>query len=302
MLISLKNLTKRYRNLLALEGITLEVEEGTIGLLGPNGAGKSTLIKTMLGLLNFQEGAGKIMDWDIQRENQFIRQNVGYMPENDAYFPHMDGVQLVSYCGRLGGLSSRDSLSRAHEVLDYLGMGEERYRLVETYSTGMKQKIKLAQAIVHDPKMVFLDEPTNGLDPAGREEMLTLARDLWERAGISVILSSHVLPDVERVCKNVIILVDGKVRAVDSLKNLKTLQDEAYRIQIKGDLEGFIEVLKKKKLRVDRISSQEIQIYQKDMTSTLDFFKLAKAQNVQVRKFQKLENTLEEIFLKTVGA
>ena len=174
MIVRLDNISVSYGDLLALDGVSLSVEGGAVGLLGPNGAGKTTLIKTLLGFLKPSTGGGEVLGMDIETRQLDIRQKVGYMPEGDCYIPGMNAVSFVSYAGQLCGMPRKDAIQRSHEVLQYVGMDEERYRMLETYSAGMKQRIKLAQALIHDPKLLFLDEPTTGMDPIGRQEMLDL--------------------------------------------------------------------------------------------------------------------------------
>ncbi len=178
MILQLENVTKRYGRFEALAGLTVDVRPGTIGLLGPNGAGKSTLIKAMLGLVKLSGGRARVLGLDVGRQAREIRERVGYMPEDDCTIPGLKGVEAVALAGELAGLPALTALRRSHEILDYVLLGEERYREVENYSTGMRQKVKLAQALIHAPQMLFLDEPTSGLDPAGRERMLRLIRSL----------------------------------------------------------------------------------------------------------------------------
>src|SRR5947208_2378773 len=198
--VTLEDVTVRYGKQAALRGVTTTFEPGAVGLLGPNGAGKSTMIKALLGFLVPERGRMRVLGLDVAEAPLDIRARVGYMPESDAHIPGMNAVSFVAYCGELAGLPRVDAMQRAHEVLFYVGLGEARYRNVETYSTGMKQRIKLAQALVHDPDLLFLDEPTNGMDPKGRDEMLELVRDLAHNKGVNLILSSHLLPDVEYTC------------------------------------------------------------------------------------------------------
>ncbi|HMF36811.1 MAG TPA: ABC transporter ATP-binding protein, partial [Isosphaeraceae bacterium] len=172
MLIELDGVTKTYGKVTALRGLSVTLPEGSIGLLGPNGAGKTTMIRSLLGLIAMDAGSGRVLGMDIRTSRMDIRQSVGFVPEDECLFPAVMGVQFVAYAGELVGMQSRDALQRAHEVLDYVGLGEARYRRVESYSTGMKQRLKIASAIVHDPRLLILDEPTNGMDPAGREEIL----------------------------------------------------------------------------------------------------------------------------------
>src|SRR5262245_55745090 len=178
MLLQLQNVTKTYGPVTALRNLSVSVPVGAVGLLGPNGAGKTTMIRTLLGLIAIDAGEGQVLGMDIRSRRLDIRQAAGFMPEDECLFPAVAGVDFVAYAGELTGMPPKDGMQRAHEVLDYVGLGEARYRPVESYSTGMKQRLKLAAAVVHDPRLLILDEPTNGMDPAGREEILDLARDL----------------------------------------------------------------------------------------------------------------------------
>src|SRR5437868_7782914 len=208
---TISNLTVKYGSKIAVEDLTVEIPEGCVGLLGPNGAGKTTLIKTLLGFIQPAAGRGQVLDMDVGTQGLRIRQQIGLMPEIDCHIPGMNAVTFVAYAGELAGMPAKDAMRRAHETLEYCGLGEARYRNVETYSTGMKQRIKLAQALVHGPKLLFLDEPTNGLDPAGRDEMLDLIRDISHAKGVNVVVSSHLLPDIERTCDQVIVMRSGKI-------------------------------------------------------------------------------------------
>src|SRR5256712_13495094 len=198
--VTLDHVTVAYGRSQVLQDVTASFAAGAVGLLGPNGAGKSTMLKALLGFVVPNRGRMRVLGHDVATAALEIRARVGYMPETDAHIPGMNAVSFVAYCGELAGLPRVDAMQRAHEVLFYVGLGEARYRNVETYSTGMKQRIKLAQALVHDPDLLFLDEPTNGMDPRGRDEMLELVRDLAHNKGVNLIVSSHLLPDVEYTC------------------------------------------------------------------------------------------------------
>jgi len=216
-----RSLTKRFGNVVALNEVDLRVTPGRIGLLGPNGAGKTTLIKCLLQLETMTGGTARLLGRPIDSEGREARTRVGYAPETDCHIPGMAGCEYVTYCAELSGLPFADARQRAHEMLDFVGMGQERYRMIDTYSTGMRQRIKLAQAIVHDPEVIFLDEPTNGLDPKGQEQMLQLIHLLGTRHGMSVVFSSHLLHEVERVCDQIIIIGKGRVLVHDSLETLR---------------------------------------------------------------------------------
>lgn len=225
-------LSKVFGQQRALDGVTLKVERGAIGLLGPNGAGKTTFMKCLLQLQPITSGSAKLLGREVGREGREIRKRVGYGPEQNCHIPGMAGCEYVTYCAQLSGLPFQAARQRAHEMLDFVGMGQERYRKIETYSTGLKQRAKLAQAIVHDPEIVFLDEPTNGLDPKGQAQILELVGSLWKTYGITVVLSSHLLQDVERVCQQIIIIARGRVLVHDTLENLKARKRGAAEVVV----------------------------------------------------------------------
>jgi ABC-2 type transport system ATP-binding protein len=218
MSIEVKDLSFRYGKVVALDGVSARLGEGAVGLLGPNGAGKSTLIRILLGFLVPERGEGKVLDFDIRRDRAMIRRSVGYMPESDCFVAGMDAVTFTSYFGELSGMPRQEAMKRAHEVLFYVGLGEARYRLLDTYSAGMKQRLKLAQALVHDPKVVILDEPTVGLDPAQIVEIRSLIKSL--RGEHTVILSTHILAEVTQTCDGVVIINEGRLMASGSLEEL----------------------------------------------------------------------------------
>src|ERR1043166_9672928 len=233
--VALDGVTVIYGRNQALKDVTARFAKGAVGLLGPNGAGKSTMLKALLGFVKPDHGRMTVLDMNVAEAPLAIRARIGYMPESDAHIPGMNAVTFVAYCGQLAGLPPVDAMQRAHEVLQYVGLGEARYRNVETYSTGMKQRIKLAQALVHDPDLLFLDEPTNGMDPKGRDEMLELVRDLAHNKGLNVILSSHLLPDVEYTCEHVIVLDKGAVATQGRIEGLKGPGGSLVELRVKGE-------------------------------------------------------------------
>ncbi len=244
MQVRVHALTRRYEGVTALDDVTLSVPPGRTALLGPNGAGKSTLLKILLGLTRASSGHVEVLGVDPARDPLAVRSRVGYMPEDDAHLPGMSAVELCTYGAELAGLPPREAMERAHAALFYVGLDDKRYLPVEGYSTGLKQRAKLAAAIVHDPDLLFLDEPTNGLDPASREEMLQLVADLKTRRGCDVVLSTHILRDVERVCDHVLVLGQGRLVADAPLKELMGQDDGRYVVRIKGDPDAFVERLK----------------------------------------------------------
>src|ERR1041384_7707887 len=231
--VELQHVTVRYGARTALKDVSAAFPTGAVGLLGPNGAGKSTMIRSLLGFVPPTEGQMSVLGLDVAKSPLAIRSRVGYMQETDGHIPGMNAVSFVAFCGELAGLPRADAMQRAHEVLFYVGLGEARYRNVETYSTGMKQRIKLAQALVHDPDLLFLDEPTNGMDPKGRDEMLELVRDLAHNKGMHLILSSHLLPDVEYTCDSVVVMDKGAVVAAGPIDALKQPRGKIYELRVK---------------------------------------------------------------------
>ncbi len=239
-LVEFRDLTVSYGSLVALSGVTGAFPPGPTGLLGPNGAGKTTLLKTLLGFLRPDAGRLVAFGLDPATSPLEVRRRIGYMPEVDCHIPSMTAAAFVAFAGELSGMPRDEAISRSHEVLYYVGLGEARYRAVDTYSTGMKQRAKLAQALVHDPDLLLLDEPTNGLDPQGREEMLALIQDISRRRQMSLILCSHLLRDVEQVCENVIVFNQGKVAARGPIAALTGPRRSVYDVRLKGDAAGFL--------------------------------------------------------------
>ena len=298
----LEHVGVRYGAQWALSDVSAAFPAGAVGLLGPNGAGKSTMLKSLLGLLTPDSGRIHVLDLDVARQPLEIRARVGYMPETDAHIPGMTAVSFVAYCAELSGLPAADAMQRAHEVLYYVGLGEARYRNVETYSTGMKQRIKLAQALVHDPDLLFLDEPTNGMDPKGRDEMLELVRDLGHNKGVSLILSSHLLPDVEFTCDYVVVMDKGQVATQGPINELKGPTGRVYELRIKGDLRGFLDVLATAGMESHATDEDVMRVFVPaavgDHTA---IFKAAAQFGVQVRHLRPSVPTLEDVFAKAIG-
>ena len=236
-LIRLEKLKRLYGAHLAFEADEVVLQPGVVGLLGPNGAGKSTLLNMLMGLLAPSAGRAWMLGYDAARESRKVRSRVGYMPENDSFVAGLSVLQFVSLAAELCGQKAVDARRRAHEVLSLLGLEEARYRLIEEQPTGIRQRAKLAQALINDPDLVILDEPTNGLDPAGRSAMLELISRLHREQGKSILLSSHLLGDVERVCDSVVILDRGRVLAHGEVSELTSSRVNSYRIQVTGSVE-----------------------------------------------------------------
>jgi ABC-2 type transport system ATP-binding protein len=300
---SIENLTVRYRSFTALNDFSCTVTEGCTGLLGPNGAGKTTLIKTLLGFVKPESGRGQILGHDIATDGLRIRQLVGFMPEQDCHIPGMTAVQFVAYAGELAGMPADQALRRSHEVLEYCGLGEARYRNVETYSTGMKQRIKLAQAIVHGPSLLLLDEPTNGLDPAGREEMLELVRSITHGKGVSVIVSSHILPDIERVCDRILVVMKGQLRASGAIADLKKLEGQPVDVELREASDVFVNQAQLAGLKILFIERNVYRFQGSGLPSEVQslLFKIARESNLQIRGFRIAERSLEDAFLDVLG-
>jgi ABC-2 type transport system ATP-binding protein len=298
-LLSLDRITKDYRSLRALDEVSLALEPGVIGLLGPNGAGKSTLIKVLMGLVRLSSGSGEVLGYQLGREVRAIRARVGYMPEDDCYIAGLSGVEMVGFAARLSGLPAIEALRRAHEILDFCGLEEERYRPVETYSTGMRQKLKFAQAIVHDPPFLILDEPTAGLDPEEREAMLGRVRLLAARMGKSVLLSTHILPDVQAICDSVVILAKGQVRIVDSLERLCRPTSPSYRVRVLGQPGALLERIRREGHEVHQEPDGTLDVTATDglVRSLWDW---AREAGVGIRGLVPARNSLEQIFLDAV--
>ncbi len=300
MLFQLTNITKTYGKITALKDLTVAVESGAVGLLGPNGAGKTTLIRTLLGLINIDAGAGQVLGMDIRGQKLDVRQAVGFAPEDECLFPAVEGVDFVAYAGELGGMSRTDALQRAHEVLDYVGLGEARYRRVESYSTGMKQRLKLASAIVHDPKLLILDEPTNGMDPDGRRDILELSRDLAHNKGMSILFSSHLLPDVEAVCDHVVVLGHGQLLAQGRIQEMKQVHHRYFEVRLKDDPARFVQHLHA--LGCSAQPRDDLLLVQLPVGQTQALlWQTAAATGGQIRFLRPQRSTLEEVFLKAVS-
>ncbi|HEX3702501.1 MAG TPA: ABC transporter ATP-binding protein [Vicinamibacterales bacterium] len=302
--VTLDRVTVAYGANTALRDVTTVFAAGAVGLLGPNGAGKSTMIKSLLGFVAPTTGRMRVLGLDVAASPLEIRARIGYMPENDAHIPGMNAVSFVAYCGELAGLPRVDAMQRAHEVLFYVGLGEARYRNVETYSTGMKQRIKLAQALVHDPDLLFLDEPTNGMDPRGRDEMLELVRDLAHNKGVNLILSSHLLPDVEYTCDSVVVMDKGRIAAQGGIAALKQPRGRVFELRVKApaaDLEPFFERLRAAGLDCHATDEDVMRVFVPGEGGAQQLFAMAAADHVQVRHLRPSVPTLEDVFAHAVG-
>ncbi len=299
-IIELKNITFSYGSLKAVDDVTLEIGKGIYGLLGPNGAGKTTLMKVILGFLTPSSGKGTVLEHDITHSHLEVKKKIGYMPETDCLIPGMDAVTLTAYLGELSGMPRQEAMKRAHEVLYYVGLEESRYRKVETYSSGMKQRMKLAAALVHDPELLFLDEPTSGMDPQARKDMLELINDIAAKGTMNVIISSHILADVEATCGYVLIMNKGKI--VSQQEMASALHGEAVNIiemKLTGDIDAFKEKLSGPRMELDEKGIYRVHL-PKDYPSR-SLFKMAYETKVQIRHFRKSQVTLEDTFVTAIG-
>jgi ABC-2 type transport system ATP-binding protein len=299
--VRIDNLTVLFGRQPALRDCSAVFPPGAVGLLGPNGAGKSTLLKALLGFVKPDRGRMSVLDLDVAVSPTEIRRRLGYMPEIDAHIPGMNAVSFVAYCGQLAGLPAVDAMQRAHEVLYYVGLGEARYRNVETYSTGMKQRIKLAQALVHDPDLMFLDEPTNGMDPKGREEMLELIRDLAHNKGMNLILSSHLLPDVEFTCDHVVVLNQGAIATEGPIDELKGPTGSVFELRVKGDRVAFADTLRREGMTCKAAEEDIMRVFVPDQAGARAIFAVAAREGMQVRHLKPSVPTLEDVFAHAVG-
>ena len=303
MLLTIENLTVSYGKHRVLEDISLQLPNTSIGLLGPNGAGKSTLIKAILGLLVPDSGKGQFLDFQLGSQDKRIRQYVGYMPESDCLIPGFSAVQYVGYCAQLNGMTRREGFKRAHKVLYLVGLGEARYRKLDTYSTGMKQRLKLAQAIVHDPYLLFLDEPTNGLDPDGREEMLELIRQIAQIEDRCIILSSHLMRDVERCTDYLVIMDQRQIKCQGHIRDLSKGQVNRFRLRVNQDSQKAVQVLTQAGFRVDFVHPKEPEfetVLEEDQYPR-GLFKVLIENDIQIRKLIPRNYTVEEIYRKYVN-
>lgn len=299
------NLRVVYGRRTVIEDLTVQVPEGCIGLLGPNGAGKTTLIKTLLGFLRPTRGSAQVLGLNVATDSLRIRQRIGLMPEQDCHIPGMNAVTFVAYAGELAGMPPAQALRRAHEVLEYCGLGEARYRQVETYSTGMKQRIKLAQALIHGPRLLFLDEPTNGLDPAGRDDMLTLIRSISHGKNVNVIVSSHLLPDVERTCDAVLVMKGGAVVAEGEIADLRETRGVQFEVDLREQSDAFVNALA---ARGGSLTLQAGARYRFSFPGSANggaavarlLFEAAQESGAQVRAFHPAQRSLEDIFMEAV--
>ncbi len=299
-IVRLEQVTKKYGRLVALEQVTLSIGKGVTGLLGPNGAGKTTLIKVLLGLVRISSGEGEVLGFPLKGNERKIRQRVGYMPEDDCYIAGLSGVELVQFMARLSGQAGIEGLRRAHEILDYCDIQQERYRDVATYSTGMRQKLKFAQAIVHDPPLLILDEPTAGLDPEERVAMLNRIRSLSTDAGKAVLISTHILPDVQAICDDVVIMVGGRVRVVEQLAVLSRPSSPMFSVRLAGPVERFREKVEEEGCELRSGREGALTIHGLDEDAADQIWRWSRETGVPLRSMAPATNSLEDVFLQAI--
>jgi ABC-2 type transport system ATP-binding protein len=298
--IDLKGLSVRFGQRQILSNLEAELRGRAIGLLGPNGAGKTTLIHTLLGFHEPSSGTAHIFGRDIKSEAKDIRALIGYMPERDAFIAKMSCVQFVRLMAELSGLPSEAALERAHEALFYVGLGEARYRTLDTYSLGMKQLAKLAQAIVHGPRLIILDEPTNGLDPPTRQRMIRLIREIRDGGQANILLSSHLLRDVEECCEEILVLKDGRIATYCNLEEERKSNLKFLEMEVRGGNGAFAEAIGRLGCEYALVGERRIKLVLNEGIEIADLYRIAAEQQVQIRRLNYKKDSLEDIFLKAM--
>jgi ABC-2 type transport system ATP-binding protein len=299
-IIELDKLVVRLGRRDILRGLTGTLTGRTIGLLGPNGAGKSTMINTLLGFYPPRMGTARVLGLDIRTQSKQIRRLVGYMPENDSFVGTMSAVAFVRMMGELSGLPSEAALERAHEALFYVGLGEARYRKLSTYSLGMKQLAKLAQAIVHGPKLVILDEPTNGLDPPARQRMLRLIKEMRDSNQMHIVLCSHLLRDVEDTCEEVLILKSGQLVHTCHLEEERRLNRRFLELEVIGMPHGLVEAAERMGCECAILDAGRVKMVLGEGVEVRDIYRLAAERDLQLRRLSHRRDSLEDIFLRAM--
>lgn len=298
--IELDGLEVRLGGRTVLNGLSGELHGKAIGLLGPNGAGKSTLINTLLGFHTASRGAARVFDMDTHRDRARIRQAVGYMPENDSFIGNMSGVRFVRYMAELAGLPPSEALERAHEALFYVGLGEVRYRKISTYSLGMKQLVKLAQALAHGPRLLILDEPTNGLDPMARQRMIQTLQEIRKEGSIRLLISSHLLHDIDETCDEVLILKDGRVAALCNIEEERRSHRNFIELETLGSTDVFCDSLRGLGCECACFDGGRIKLVMPDRIEPRDLYIEAGKNAVQIRRIHRRRDSLEDIFLRAM--
>jgi ABC-2 type transport system ATP-binding protein len=301
-LIEADGLSVRYGAIRALDGLSLRIDGASTGLLGPNGAGKSTFLKAVLGLLRPTAGRAVVLGLDVVTGREAVRRRVGYMPERDCHLPQLTAVDTVALCGELSGMPRNRAFQRAHEVLNYVGLGEMRYRAVDGFSAGSRQRCKLACALVHDPDLLILDEPTNGLDPAGRSDFLELLREVNE-AGIALILSTHLLPDVQEVCRDVVVIGKGRALREGSVADLTKDLEGARIVRVMGDAAPLAAALARRGVGVTTDEATgDLRVLLAGGQDNRVIFSAAAEANAGIRGLAAASRSLETVFLESLEA
>ncbi len=298
--IDLNDLSVEFGGRPILQGLRGELRGRAIGLLGPNGAGKTTLIHTLLGFHPPSTGTAHIFGQDIVTDAKQIRSLIGYMPERDSYIAKMSTVHFVRLMAELSGLPPEAALERAHEALFYVGLGEARYRSLDTYSLGMKQLAKLAQAIVHGPKLIFLDEPTNGLDPPARARMIRLIREIRDSGQANIVLSSHLLHDVEECCEEILILKEGRIVVYCNLEEERKANRKFLVLETRGDQNKFAQAVAALGCEYALTGDHRVKIVLQEGIEVRDLYRIAAEQSMQIRRLSYKRDSLEDIFLKAM--
>jgi len=298
--IALDRLEVRLGGRTVLNGLTGELRGHAVGLLGPNGAGKSTQINTLLGFHEPAGGNAKVLGLDARTDRMRIRQSVGYMPENDSFIGNMSGVRFVRYMAELSGLPPAAALERAHEALFYVGLGEVRYRKISTYSLGMKQLIKLAQALAHGPKLLILDEPTNGLDPTARQRMVQLIKEIRKEGSMHMLISSHLLRDIDETCDEVLILNKGRIAAISNIEEERRSHRNFIEMEMTGNTEAFATKMQASGCECARFAGGRVKVVMPDAMSQRDLYVTAAETGAEIRRIQTRRDSLEDIFLRAM--
>ncbi|MDQ5846999.1 MAG: ABC transporter ATP-binding protein [Acidobacteriota bacterium] len=298
--IDLNDLSVKFGGRPILQNLQGELRGRAIGLLGPNGAGKTTLIHTLLGFHPPSSGTAHILGRDITTDAKQIRSLIGYMPERDSFIARMSAVRFVRLMGELSGLPSEAALERAHEALFYVGLGEARYRSLDTYSLGMKQLAKLAQAIVHGPRLIFLDEPTNGLDPPARQRMIRLVREIRDSGKANIVLSSHLLRDVEECCEEILILKEGRLAVYCNLEEERKSNRRFLLLETRGDQHQFAEAIQALDCEYALTGDHRVKVVLREGIEVRDIYRIASEHDVQIRRLSYKRDSLEDIFLKAM--
>ena len=298
--IELQGLGVRFGGRPILQGLTVSLRGRSIGLLGPNGAGKTTLIHTLLGFHPPDEGTARMHGEDVVSGAARLKQMIGYMPESDAFIAGMTAVRFVRMMGELSGLPPGAALERAHETLHYVGLGEARYRTLEGFSLGMKQMAKLAQAIVHAPKILFLDEPTNGLDPPARARMIRLVKEIRDSGRAQIVLSSHLLRDVEECCDDVLVLKEGKIAFTGNLEDERRANRKFLQLETRGDDRAFAAAAEAIGCTCALLAPGRLKMVLPETIAVRDLYRIAAEQSLQIRKLDYKRDSLQDIFLKAM--